>query len=151
MKASRDYVFCLKCGRVIITDIERDYKCDVCGTIMELIPEGYNMDFDINQEQENWDAEKERLMKEQVETSPIFDKELFDTKEDILSEHRQKYHEIERAYEERKACIPKCPTCSSTNIKKISSAARLANAAAFGFLGNRRNKQFRCNNCKYEW
>lgn len=143
------FLYCLKCGRIYRNFLDEENKCDVCGTAMSRIPEGYNMGFDVDQD--IWNVEKERLMKEQVETSPIFDKELFDTKGDILSEYRQKYHEIERAYEERKACIPKCPTCSSTNIKKISSAARLANAAAFGFLGNRRNKQFHCNNCKYEW
>lgn len=38
--------------------------------------------------------------------------------------------------------VPKCPTCGSTNIVKISGAERALNAAAFGLLGNRR---------KYHW
>lgn len=37
------------------------------------------------------------------------------------------------------SCVPKCPTCGSTNIKKLF------------FSGGWNPKQFRCNNCRYEW
>lgn len=47
--------------------------------------------------------------------------------------------------------VPKCPTCSSTNITRISTASKVINAGMFGLLGNRRKKTFHCNNCKYEW
>lgn len=35
--------------------------------------------------------------------------------------------------------IPHCPTCGSTNIKRLF------------FSGGWNPKQFRCNNCGYEW
>lgn len=47
--------------------------------------------------------------------------------------------------------IPKCPTCSSTNITRISTTAKVTNAVMFGLLGNKRKKTFHCNSCKYEW
>ena len=47
--------------------------------------------------------------------------------------------------------IPKCPTCQSTNIKKISATSKATNAVLFGLFGNKRKKQFHCNNCGYEW
>lgn len=47
--------------------------------------------------------------------------------------------------------IPKCPTCSSTDITRISTTAKVVNAGMFGLLGNKRKKTFHCNNCKYEW
>ncbi len=47
--------------------------------------------------------------------------------------------------------IPKCPTCGSTNIKKISTSAKVLNAALFGVYGNKRRKQYHCNDCGYEW
>lgn len=47
--------------------------------------------------------------------------------------------------------LPKCPTCQSTNIKKMSTTSKAINAGLFGVLGNRRKKQFHCNNCGYEW
>lgn len=45
----------------------------------------------------------------------------------------------------------KCPTCGSPDCERISGATKAVNAAAFGLYGNKRNKQFRCNNCKYMW
>lgn len=46
---------------------------------------------------------------------------------------------------------PKCPTCGSTNINKISATSKATNALLFGLFGNKRNKQYQCNNCGYEW
>lgn len=46
---------------------------------------------------------------------------------------------------------PKCPTCSSTNIKKISGTSKAVSVAMFGLLSQKVKKQFHCNNCGYEW
>lgn len=46
---------------------------------------------------------------------------------------------------------PKCPTCNSTNLKKISATSKVLNTAVFGLFGTKRNKTFHCNNCGYEW
>ena len=46
---------------------------------------------------------------------------------------------------------PKCPTCSSTNIKKISTTAKIAGAATFGLFSKTAQSQFKCNNCGYKW
>lgn len=46
---------------------------------------------------------------------------------------------------------PKCPTCNSTNIKKISATSKVVNTAVFGLFGTKRHKTFHCNNCGYEW
>lgn len=47
--------------------------------------------------------------------------------------------------------IPKCPTCQSTKIRKISTTTKVANTAMFGVAGTKRHKTFHCNNCGYEW
>lgn len=46
---------------------------------------------------------------------------------------------------------PKCPTCNSTNLKKISATSKVVNTAVFGLFGTKRHKTFHCNNCGYEW
>ncbi len=46
---------------------------------------------------------------------------------------------------------PKCPTCSSTNVKKISVIAKLSGAAAFGYYSKLAASQFECRNCGYMW
>ena len=46
---------------------------------------------------------------------------------------------------------PKCPTCNSTNIKKISGLSKAGSVAMFGIFSQKVKKQMHCNNCGYEW
>ncbi len=46
---------------------------------------------------------------------------------------------------------PKCPTCSSTNIEKISSFDKTAGAVLFGLFSKTAKSQFKCRNCGYKW
>lgn len=46
---------------------------------------------------------------------------------------------------------PKCPTCGSTNIKKIGGVERGASIWAFGIFSKKINKTFKCCNCGYTW
>lgn len=47
--------------------------------------------------------------------------------------------------------VPKCPTCSSTNIKKIGTGERMGSVIMFGILSKKINKTFKCNNCGHTW
>lgn len=47
--------------------------------------------------------------------------------------------------------IPKCPTCQSTKIHKISSLERGASIAMLGLFSKKINKSFKCDNCGYTW
>ena len=47
--------------------------------------------------------------------------------------------------------VPRCPTCNSTNIKKISSLNRVAHGYAFGLFSKTARSQFCCQNCGYKW
>lgn len=46
---------------------------------------------------------------------------------------------------------PKCPTCQSTNVRKIGSIERGASIATFGIFSRKINKTFKCNDCGYTW
>ncbi len=46
---------------------------------------------------------------------------------------------------------PKCPTCSSRDIKRLSNTQKVTSAVAFGLFSGRVRKTFHCNNCKYDW
>lgn len=52
---------------------------------------------------------------------------------------------------ERDKNKPKCPTCGSTNIKKIGGIERGVSIAAFGIFSKKINKTFKCCNCGYTW
>lgn len=61
--------------------------------------------------------------------------------------------QIARANAEAREALnkPKCPTCQSTNLRKISTTAKVTNTVVFGIFGTKRHKTFHCNNCGYEW
>ena len=57
-------------------------------------------------------------------------------------------HEVKRNKETN---LPKCPTCGSTNIEKISSFDKAAGAVMFGLFSKTARSQFKCRNCGYKW
>ncbi len=47
--------------------------------------------------------------------------------------------------------MPKCPTCSSTKIRKISVTSKVASVAVWGVLSRKVHKQWHCDTCGSEW
>lgn len=46
---------------------------------------------------------------------------------------------------------PKCPTCGSTNIQKISGTKRWLSAGLFGLASSDVGKSMVCKSCGYKW
>lgn len=46
---------------------------------------------------------------------------------------------------------PKCPTCGSTNIQKISATKRWVSTGLFGLASSNIGKTMCCKNCGYKW
>lgn len=47
--------------------------------------------------------------------------------------------------------IPKCPTCGSNNIEKISTTKKLFGGAMFGLFSSDVRNTMHCKNCGYKW
>lgn len=47
--------------------------------------------------------------------------------------------------------IPKCPTCGSTNVEKISTAKKAVGFAMVGVFSSNLGKTMECKNCGYKW
>lgn len=47
--------------------------------------------------------------------------------------------------------LPKCPTCSSTNIKPVSGLKRGLHGYLFGIFSATSLAQFECKDCGYKW
>lgn len=45
--------------------------------------------------------------------------------------------------------VPRCPTCNSTNVKKISATSKVP--VLWKIISRKKKKTFHCNNCGYEW
>lgn len=46
---------------------------------------------------------------------------------------------------------PKCPTCGSTNIEKISLGKKAVGGALFGIFSSNVRKSMYCKSCGYKW
>lgn len=47
--------------------------------------------------------------------------------------------------------VPKCPTCGSPDIEKISGTSKVVDAVVWGIWSKKAGKTFKCRNCGYEW
>ena len=107
------------------------------------------MDFD-----EYWKQNEKRLFDEVISKSPKFDINLYNKRDLILKQNEQQQEESiihGRAVINEQSNIPKCPTCGSKNIKRISITSKVTSVALFGLLSTKRSKTFHCENCGYEW
>lgn len=57
----------------------------------------------------------------------------------------------EQKSENKTKNIPKCPTCQSANLKKVSTMSKAGSVFMWGLLSQKVKKQWHCNNCGYEW
>lgn len=58
---------------------------------------------------------------------------------------------IKKYEEQNKLNKPKCPTCNSTNIEKISTGSKIISGMAFGLFSKDAKCTFHCKNCNYKW
>ena len=47
--------------------------------------------------------------------------------------------------------VPKCPTCGSPDVEKISLTSKVVGGALFGLFSSNVRKTMRCKNCGYKW
>lgn len=59
--------------------------------------------------------------------------------------------EADRSRKQESSNIPKCPTCNSTNIEKISLTKKAVGGALFGLFSSDVRKTMHCKNCGYKW
>ncbi len=145
--------YCEKCGQHYDTcDEELDTLKNVicigcCNTgYFKPVPKYYLNDggWGINKNLE------EEFTEKILKSSPNFDQRCFDGRLEF-QETRKHYDEMLKNEIQEQKNIPKCPTCSSTNLKKITATSKVMNTAMFGIFGTKRHKTFHCNNCGYEW
>lgn len=140
--------YCKKCGRIIFNILdESDKKCDCCGAVVYPIPNEYKGSGSYKTYQKD-------LWEKYVKVSPEFDQYLFDHRDEILAKQSAEFNAKMahgKAVLEEASRTPKCPTCQSTNIRKMSGVERGASIATFGLFSKKINKTFKCNNCGYTW
>lgn len=60
-------------------------------------------------------------------------------------------YESKHPHSYNNSCAPKCPTCGSTNVRKLDIIDRGLSVITLGLFSKKINKSFECKNCKYTW
>lgn len=135
--------YCEKCGGTGVLDFD---VCVQCGShnSYKSVPDEYVDDYAIK------DDLKAEFVEKIVKSSPNFEQECWDRREAFkeIQKHNDELLENDKV---KQANVPKCPTCQSANLKKITATSKAMNTAMFGLFGTKRHKTFHCDNCGYEW
>ena len=145
---------CLKCGEIKLFPSEHKFKgkdmCPKCNSTFVPANNRQNPPITFKQYQEM--VENNTWEDYLILTLPIlpYVKQLKEKREPIKCEPP-----INNStnVQDQSQPTPKCPTCGSTNIRRISATEKVVNVGMFGLFGNKRKYQFEClnPNCKYKW
>lgn len=161
---------CPFCGSEFITKWHKFISCDDCSEYDKILfnkydkiifkkiipyiskyPKEYyeNISLEKYNTKEKW---KDVFIEIELSQQTLFSSERYK-----FSVKEQKERDIRKAEQQNKPAynptehLPKCPTCGSINIQKISSVSRITSAAMFGFFSKTARSQFECKNCGYKW
>ena len=130
-------------------------KCLECGTSIPIMESKQDIEYYLELEQGNdydllfWDI----LVKEEISKNPYFNPEEHERTQTIQKEKcSESFKKIQiQPQTTQPKNVPKCPTCQSTNLRKISDLKRATHGIAFGFISKTAWSQFECKNCGYKW
>ena len=91
------------------------------------------------------------LISEEVSKNPLFDVNINNRR--LSSEEHQAILDniFLNLSQQTNTNIPKCPTCQSTNIKRISTTQKSIHGFDFGLFSKTAHSQFECCTCGYKW
>ncbi len=159
MTDSQILYICPRCGELI----DGKQKCTRCNYV-NVVPTEYHtciiehMIFEENPY--DYDKFRRDLREEYTVNSDVFNKEIY---QELIDEEQEQFKGLVEAYEDQQEKIrqyqerlknqniPKCPTCGSTNIEKISAGKKLTGGLLFGIFSSNVRNTFCCRNCGYKW
>lgn len=155
-KANNQMVlYCKKCGYVFgegyVPRLVEKGICPVCKNKLYKTQEGTNyFRSRIERSMPTW----EDVVRHKYLKNITLDTETSERRSNI--EQKKQQDELRKlkgnsSKTEEKKFIPKCPTCQSANIKRISGTSKVFSVAMFGLFSQKVKKTFHCNNCGYEW
>lgn len=164
--------FCPHCGNKLHLSSDADlvqYKngvCKYCGFIGDFIDVGLSNDEFFSQIDDyatqksiDIDATFENMWRTRIEMFNIDQDPRFDWDASLKSmkEKDKELLEADLQFKARQnakkaaANTLHCPTCGSTNIKKLDVVDRAVSMGFFGIFSNKINKSFKCKDCGCTW
>lgn len=166
----RELLFCNKCGNVSSSDNneigDRCWSCNVgkfIGTgidnpksyaeVIEEYKKTHNGDYPSVKESDEMLREKYFYGKldSDVTKAATAERKYWESPEGIEEQNRITDRWYAKQNAQKFSTGPKCPTCGSTNIRKISTGERMVSVGILGLFSKKINKSFKCNACGYTW
>lgn len=162
--------FCPHCGNDLDLSCSSDlmqYKngvCKYCGYLGDFLDVGLNYDEFIsqlgnyltkmNQSDTFENMWRARIEMFNIDQDPRFDKDAsLKSMKDRNREATEAHLQFKAQQNAKKAAANAlhCPTCGSTNIKKLDVVDRAVSVGFFGIFSNKINKSFKCKDCGCTW
>lgn len=164
-----ELLFCNKCGKVRMSSVNKiGDKCLTCenGTFI-----GTGIDYDMAitgitekyKKAHDGDYPSQKVSNEMLREKYFYgkldkdvdcfavDKREYRESPEGIEEQNQQTRKWMRSQQNSNIGVPKCPTCGSTNIRKISTGERMVSVGILGLFSKKINKSFKCNSCGYTW
>ena len=149
--------FCPVCGDITNEDtlslMHMEKKCLYCGSALQ----GTGKDSKYYTEKafstyelgsKNFTQYAEEITRKEVYyDNPLFNQEKCEQREkkerERIARNRAGLNPLDN--------VPKCPTCGSRNLSRLSGVGMITMFGGFGVTDGNAGKTFKCNNCGYRW
>ena len=162
-----ELLFCNNCGKVRMSSVNKiGDKCLTCETgtfigtgidydmvyaeVIEEYKKAHNGDYPSLKTTDEMLREKYGKLDGSSNSAAVGKREYSESPEGI-EEQNQQTRKWMRSQQNGNVGVPKCPTCGSTNIRKISTGERMVSVGILGLFSKKINKSFKCNKCGYTW
>ncbi len=148
------HFYCPYCGA---TQFETNVVCIKCRNYTNMVESKHDDEYYRNKSLEKYGdySHWNEFLLPEIKENPLFDEEKHNYKPS--SEEQHKRHQkilddiMKNKMQNSNPNQPKCPTCGSTNIEKISTTSRVTHGLMFGLFSKTAKSQFRCKNCGNKW
>lgn len=127
--------------------------CSGCYRDVTLEPIPHSEDYYklLSMQQYNNEWNDYKLIEEDIMQNPFFDQESYNKRQEQINRHQAKVLNNmlnnNPNWKGGNKHQPKCPVCSSPNIRKISITKRAIHGTAFGLFSKTARSQWECLNC----
>lgn len=142
---------CLKCGYICCTNDGDDsiHTMGNCNGKMVKTPLSGEEFLTMGLAMQN-------ILQNNEEYIKFFDS-MIELKENNIAEYAMKMSQFSTQVQQKKASmgvgntVLRCPSCRSTQVRKIDVVERAGSVAIFGLFSKKINKSFKCRSCGYTW
>lgn len=146
------HFYCPYCGT---TQFGTNVFCVKCNSCTNMVESKYDDEYYRNKSLEKYGdySHWNEFLLPEIKENPLFDEEKHNHEYEQNIDYQKIAMDIimKNKMQNSNPNQPKCPTCGSTNISKISGVKRAVHGYAFGLFSKTARSQFECKNCGYKW